>query len=83
MTVVELSNKVGVDKAIISKILHRKLAPSKIMMMKIAKIFGCDSRVIFPDGYSHWIPGKFKNEVDELDEMHFFAPQAHPKNLAN
>jgi len=51
MTVVDLSNKVGVDKAIISKILHRKLAPSKIMMMKLAKIFDCDSRVIFPDGY--------------------------------
>ena len=35
MTVVDLANKVGVDKAIISKILHRKLAPSKVMMMKI------------------------------------------------
>ena len=51
MTVVDLGYKVGVDKAIISKILHRKLTPSKVMMMKIAKIFGCDSRVIFPDGF--------------------------------
>ena len=30
MTVVDLGYKVGVDKAIISKILHRKLTPSKV-----------------------------------------------------
>ena len=28
--------------------------------------------------YTHWIPGKFKSEVDELD-MHPNAPQAHPE----
>ena len=30
------------------------------------------------DVYGHWIPGQFKSEVDELDEMHPNAPQAHP-----
>ena len=28
--------------------------------------------------YTHWIPGKFKSEVDELD-MHPSAPYAQPK----
>lgn len=31
------------------------------------------------DVYTHWIPGHFKSEVDELDQMHPNAPQAHPK----
>ena len=30
------------------------------------------------DVYTHWIPGKFKSEVDELD-MHPSAPYAHPE----
>lgn len=65
MTVVDLANKVGVDKAIISKILHRKLIPSKIMMMKIANIFRCDSRVIFPDGY-----GKDDEVLEEREKLY-------------
>ncbi|MFC1489109.1 helix-turn-helix domain-containing protein [Thermodesulfobacteriota bacterium] len=64
MTVGNLSYKVGVDKAIISKILHRKLSPSKIMMMKIANIFECDSRVIFPDGY-----GKDHEVLEEREKL--------------
>jgi integrase len=31
--------------------------------------------------YTHWIPGKFKSEVDELD-THPSAPYAHPKEQA-
>jgi integrase len=30
------------------------------------------------DTYYHWIPGKLKNEVDALDNLHLSAPQAHP-----
>jgi integrase len=32
------------------------------------------------DVYAHWIPGQFKSEVDELDQVHLNAPQAHPVN---
>jgi len=31
------------------------------------------------DVYAHWIPGQFKSEVDELDQAHPTAPQAHPE----
>jgi integrase len=34
------------------------------------------------DVYTHWIPGKFKSEVDELD-MHPSAPYTHPKEQAS
>jgi len=30
--------------------------------------------------YAHWIPGQVKSEVDELDQLHSNAPQAHPVN---
>ena len=30
------------------------------------------------DVYTHWIPGKFKNEVDDLDNLHPNAPYTHP-----
>jgi integrase len=39
---------------------------------------GHSSIQITYDAYGHWIPGHFKSEVDELDEMHPNAPQAHP-----
>ena len=29
--------------------------------------------------YYHWIPGKLKNEVDALDDLHLSAPQTHPE----
>jgi len=32
------------------------------------------------DVYAHWIPGCFKSEVDELDQEHPNAPQAHPED---
>jgi integrase len=30
------------------------------------------------DVYTHWIPGKFKNEVDDLDNLHPNTPYTHP-----
>jgi len=30
------------------------------------------------DVYTHWMPGKFKNEVDDLDNPHLNAPHSHP-----
>ena len=33
------------------------------------------------DVYAHWIPGQFKSEVDELDQMHPNAPYTHPANV--
>ena len=41
---------------------------------------GHSSIKITYDIYAHWIPGHFKSEVDELDEMHQNAPHAHPAN---
>ena len=34
------------------------------------------------DVYTHWIPGHFKSEVDELDQVHPNAPHAHPKETS-
>ena len=31
------------------------------------------------DTYYHWIPGKQKNEVDALDNLHLSAPYTHPE----
>jgi integrase len=39
---------------------------------------GHSSIKITYDAYGHWIPGHFKSEIDELDEMHPNAPHAHP-----
>jgi integrase len=33
------------------------------------------------DVYAHWIPGQFKSEIDELDQVHPNAPHAHPANV--
>jgi integrase len=34
------------------------------------------------DVYTHWMPGKFKNEVDDLDNPHLNAPYTHPVDEA-
>lgn len=39
---------------------------------------GHSSIKITYDIYGHWMPGKFKSEVDELDNLHPNAPYAHP-----
>jgi len=39
---------------------------------------GHSSISITYDIYGHWIPGKFKSEVDELDQAHPSAPYPHP-----
>jgi len=35
------------------------------------------------DVYAHWVPGRFKSEVDELDQEHPNAPQAHPEKTGH
>jgi len=40
---------------------------------------GHSSIKITYDTYAHWIPGQFKSEVDELDNVHPNAPQAQPQ----
>jgi hypothetical protein len=35
------------------------------------------------DVYYHWIPGKKKSEVDELDKLHPDAPYSHPTTPKN
>jgi len=39
---------------------------------------GHSSIKITYDTYGHWLPGKFKSEVDELDNLHPTAPYLHP-----
>jgi integrase len=39
---------------------------------------GHSSIKITYDTYGHWLPGKFKSEVDELDNLHPNAPYMHP-----
>lgn len=39
---------------------------------------GHSSISITYDVYGHWVPGSFKNEVDDLDSMHLNAPCPHP-----
>lgn len=41
---------------------------------------GHSSISITYDIYGHWIPGKFKSEVDELDEERPSAPYTHPES---
>jgi integrase len=45
----------------------------------VSNQMGHSSIKITYDTYGHWIPGKFKREVDELDMLHPGAPQAHPE----
>jgi integrase len=40
---------------------------------------GHSSIKITYDTYGHWLPGKFKSEVDELDTLHLNTPPPHPK----
>ncbi|MFH1102782.1 MAG: hypothetical protein V1714_03310, partial [Pseudomonadota bacterium] len=35
------------------------------------------------DTYYHWMPGKKKSEVDELDSLHPDAPSLHPEPVTN
>jgi len=41
---------------------------------------GHSSIKITYDTYGHWLPGKFKSEVDELDNLHPSAPYTHPRS---
>ena len=40
---------------------------------------GHSSIKITYDTYAHWMPGNFKSEIDELDNMQPSAPYAHPE----
>jgi len=40
---------------------------------------GHSSIKITYDVYAHWMPGQFKSEVDELDNLHLNAPPPHPQ----
>jgi len=43
---------------------------------------GHSSIKITYDVYAHWIPGQFKSEVDELDNMQQSATHTQPANKA-
>lgn len=47
----------------------------------VSRQLGHSSISITYDKYCHWIPGSFKNEVDELDSPHLNAPQVHPDRM--
>jgi integrase len=43
---------------------------------------GHSSIKITYDTYGHWLPGEFKSEVDELDNLHPSAPPLHPGQVS-
>ncbi len=45
----ELAQKINVDKSYINRIIHNKEEAPILLKIKIAKVLGVDSRVIFPD----------------------------------
>jgi integrase len=45
----------------------------------VSKQLGHHSVKLTLDTYYHWIPGKLKNEVDALDDLHLSAPHTHPE----
>jgi integrase len=46
----------------------------------VSKQLGHHSVKLTLDTYYHWIPGKQKNEVDALDDLHLSAPHTHPES---
>jgi integrase len=80
------SKKIGNDEKIAKEVRVHDLRHSyaTIRLLKghnvgdVSYQLGHSSIQITYDAYGHWIPGQFKSEIDELDEMHPNAPQAHP-----
>jgi len=56
----------------------RLLGGHRIVNMRYQ--LGHSSIKITYDTYGHWLPGKFKSEVDELDNLHPSAPYTHPSS---
>ena len=48
--------------------------------MDVSYQMGHSNISITHDVYTHWIPGKFRNQVDDLD-VHPAAPYPHPEHL--
>jgi integrase len=49
-------------------------------IMDVSYQMGHSNISITHDVYTHWIPGKFRNQVDDLD-VHPAAPYPHPEHL--
>ena len=47
-------------------------------ILDVSKQLGHHKVAFTLDQYAHWMPGEHKSQVDELDTLHFSAPQAHP-----
>jgi len=47
-------------------------------ILDVSKQLGHHKVAFTIDKYGHWIPGEHKAQVDELDNLHLSAPQAHP-----
>jgi integrase len=48
-------------------------------ILDVSKQLGHHKVAFTIDKYGHWMPGEHKNQVDELDTLHFSAPYAHPE----
>ena len=46
-------------------------------IMDVSKQLGHHKVAFTIDKYGHWIPGEHKSQVDELDNLHLFAPHTH------
>jgi len=59
--------------------IREKLSKGNLKIADVSNQLGHHSVKLTLNTYYHWIPGKQKNEVDELDNLHLPAPHAHPK----
>ena len=46
----QFSNKLGVDRALLNRVINEKEKPSLLLTLKISKLLNVDSRIVFKDG---------------------------------
>ena len=76
-------NKVGLRNIRIHDLRHAYATIRLLSDHNIGDVsyqLGHSSIKITYDTYGHWLPGKFKSEVDELDNLHPSAPYPHPNS---
>jgi len=77
--------KLGLKKVRIHDLRHTYATTRLLMGHNIGDVAyqlgHSDVSITFKE-YAHWIPGKFKSEVDELDKSHVNARYTHVKNKA-
>jgi integrase len=50
-------------------------------IVDVSKQLGHSKVSMTLDRYSHWMPGEYEGQVDELDNLHLSAPYTHPGEI--